>query len=427
MTIGSAETSLGERRPRDAVRIPRITIHAFFDTPDFGTTIRDAAADRLMSRAKTTVPGGGLAAAVDLYRQSPTPNLILVESRGADSDFLAELDSLAEVCDAGTKVIAIGRTNDINFYRELMRRGISEYLVAPTDPVSLIGAISDQYRETPSTKLGQIYAFVGAKGGVGSSVIAHNVAWSIARRLSLDVIIADLDLPFGTASLNFNVDPGSGIAEAIQDIGRLDEVLLDRLLTKCGEHLNLLSAPANLERPYDLTEATMEPMLELAQASVPFLILDMPHLWTAWARKTLLSADEIVITATPDLANLRNTKNLVTFLRQARPNDPLPRLVLNQVGVPKRPEIKPQDFAKAVQLDITACIPFDASLFGTASNNGQVIAEASARAAAPKIIAGLADTLTGRDAQKRRRGIMDVASLFRPVSRWPFTPSGTAP
>ncbi|MFC4172912.1 CpaE family protein [Microvirga sp. GCM10011540] len=416
-----AEITFSDRRLRDTVRMPRITIHAFFDTPEIGVSIHSAAADRLMSRVKTTVRGGGLAAAVEFYRQSPTPNLILVESRSADSTFLSELDSLAEVCDAGTKVMAIGHTNDISFYRELMRRGVSEYLVAPTDPFSLIRSISDLYGETTSTKLGQIYAFVGAKGGVGSSVIAHNVAWSIASRLSLDVIVADMDLPFGTASLDFNVDPSSGIAEAIQDVGRLDEVLLDRLLTKCSDHLNLLSAPANLEGSYDLAEAAMEPLLDLAQATVPYLILDMPHLWTAWARKTLLSADEIVITATPDLANLRNTKSLVGFLRQARPNDPLPRLVLNQVGVPKRPEIKPLDFAKAVQLDISACVPFDANLFGTAANNGQVIADVSARAAAPKIIAGLADALTGRSGQKRRRlGMPDMNSLLGRISRLPF-------
>ena len=120
-------------------------------------------------------------------------------------------------------------------------------------------------------------------------------------------------------------------------------------------------------------------MLEIVQANVPTVVLDVPHLWTAWVRKTLIAADEVIITAVPDLANLRNAKSIVDLLRQARPNDAPPKLILNQVGVPKRPEIKPDDFAAALQLTPIATIPFDPLLFGTAANNGQMIAEASAK------------------------------------------------
>jgi pilus assembly protein CpaE len=184
-----------------------------------------------------------------------------------------------------------------------------------------------------------------------------------------------MDLPFGTAGLDFNLDAGLGVADAIQDAGRLDEVLLERLLVKCGEHLSLLSAPATLEKSYDLQEKAVLALLEVAQASVPFLVLDLPHQWTAWAKNVLISADEIVIAAEPDLANLRNAKNMIQILRQTRPNDPPPKLVLNRVGMPKRPEIKPNEFAKAVQLEPIACIPFEANLFGTAANKGQMVAE----------------------------------------------------
>ncbi|WP_230533187.1 AAA family ATPase [Microvirga roseola] len=365
-----------------------------------------------MSRANTTVHQGGIAAAIEFYRQAPTPNLIVVESRSS-AGLITELDSLAEVCDAGTKVLAVGHTNDIAFYRELMRRGISEYMLAPVQPFSLVETIAGLYGETTSSKLGRVYAFMGAKGGVGSSTVAHNVAWTIARRVSLDVIIADMDLPFGTAGLDFNVDAGVGIGEAIQDPARLDEVLLDRLLTKCGNNLSLLAAPGTLDRSYDICEGTFERLLEVAQASVPFLILDMPHLWTAWSRNMLKAADEVVLTAAPDLAGLRNTKSLIDFLKQARPNDPPPKLILNQVGMPKRPEIKPRDFAKAVQLELTACIPFDAHQFGTAANNGQMAAEITGKSAAARAFAEVSDVLTGRQPLKgRRTPSFNLSSIF---------------
>lgn len=414
------ETAPERRGARETVRIPRITIQAFCESPDVAEAIERAAADRLMARARVSVHMGGVAAAIEHYRQTTTPNLVIVESRSSDSLFLAELDQLADVCYADTKVMAIGHANDVALYRELMRRGISEYVLAPVDPVSLITSISGIYGEASSGKLGQVYAFIGAKGGVGSSTIAHNVSWTIARLLRTDVVLADMDLPFGTASLDFNLDAGPGVAEAIQDSSRLDEVLLDRLLTQCGEHLSLLSAPAILEKSYDLQENAIEPLLEVAQSSVPFTVLDMPHLWTAWARNAVISADEIVITAAPDLANLRNAKNLINLLRQARPNDPPPKLVLNQVGMPKRPEIKPRDFAKALQIEPVACIPFEPALYGTAANKGQMIAEVSAKGASPKAFAEIAEMITGRQELRRsRRGMLNFGSLVEKMKPGP--------
>ncbi|KFG70785.1 hypothetical protein JH26_02160 [Microvirga sp. BSC39] len=400
-------------------RIPRMTIHAFCDNPQVAAVIESAAADRLLSRAQTTVQLGGIAAAVGLYQETPTPNLILVESRSSAAEFLSELDSLADVCDTGTKVVAIGYANDIGFYREIMKRGISEYILAPVQPSTLITTISQIYSEAASSKFGQVYAFIGAKGGAGSSTVAHNIAWSMARHTKLDVIVADMDLPFGTAALNFNIDGGSSIVEALQDPGRIDEVLLDRLLTRCGDHLSLLSAPATLDQAFDLDEAMVERLVEVAQASVPFLVLDLPHHWTAWTRSTLRTADEIIITATPDLASLKSTRSLVDFLKKMRPSDPPPKIVLNQVGMPKKPEIAPKAFAEAVQLGAEACIPFDAHLFGTAANNGQMVAEVSARATSTKAFAGIAEKLTSRQSVKgnNNRARIGLRSLIEKLRR----------
>ncbi|MGO4571824.1 AAA family ATPase [Microvirga sp. 2TAF3] len=387
---------------REATRIPHIRIQAFCDSSDIAAVIRSAAADRLMMRAHVTVHEGGIAAATSFYQGQPTPQLIVIESRSTPDAFLAQLDRLAEVCDAGTKVMAIGHANDVYFYRELTKRGVSDYLLAPVDPISFIAAISGIYSEPASGKLGQAYAFMGAKGGVGSSTIAHNMGWTIARQARSEVVIADLDLAFGTASLDFKLDAGQGVEEAIADATRLDEVLLDRLLTKCDDHLSLLRAPGVLDKCYDLAENAIDPLIELAQSNVPFLILDLPHVWNSWARKVLVSADDIIITAVPDLPNLRNAKGLISFLKQARPHDPPPKLILNQVGMPKRPEIKPADFAKAVQLELLACVPFDPHLFGKASNEGRMVAEVSANAPASKIFAELAGVISPQQRRQRK-------------------------
>jgi pilus assembly protein CpaE len=401
-------------RPADARPIPRITIQAFCDTPEIAGTIETAAMDRRMARAHVKVHTGGLNAANEFYRSAPTPNLILVETRLEIGELIDALDGLAEVCDAGTKVLVVGHSNDVRLYRELLKRGVSEYLVAPIDVMSIIAAISGIYHEASAEKLGQVYAFIGAKGGVGSSTVAHNVAWTMARLIGSDVILADMDLAFGTAGLDFNLDPPQGISEAVFGADRLDEVLLDRLLAKCEDHLSLLAAPAALDKAYDFSEDAFDQVLEIVQANVPTVVLDIPHMWTAWVRKTLIAADEVVVTAIPDLANLRNAKAIVDLLKQARPNDTPPKLILNQVGVPKRPEIKPDDFAAALQITPIASIPFDPLLFGTAANNGQMIAEASAKTAVSDAFTDIAQVVTGRKELKKARGRgLDFGPLFQ--------------
>jgi pilus assembly protein CpaE len=251
--------------------------------------------------------------------------------------------------------------------------------------------------------VGRIVAIVGAKGGVGASTIAHNVAWVVARELKLDSVVTDLDLAFGTAGLDYNQDPPQGIADAVFSPDRIDTAFIDRLLSKCADHLNLLAAPATLDRVYDFAAEAFDPIFDTLRATMPCIVVDVPHQWTGWTQRTLVAADDILIVAAPDLANLRNAKNLLDLLRAARPNDRRPFYCLNQVGVPKRPEIKPADFAKALEDQPVAVIPFDPQVFGAAANNGQMIAEVAAGHRTAEIFRQLAQLLTGRPETKKAR------------------------
>ena len=120
------------------------------------------------------------------------------------------LDSLAEVCDAGTRVVVIGRHNDVLLYRELIRRGVSDYLIAPVGTIDVVRAICGLFSSPDAKPVGRVIAVIGAKGGVGASTVAHNIAWAIARDLQLDTVVTDLDLGFGTAGLDYNQDPAAG-------------------------------------------------------------------------------------------------------------------------------------------------------------------------------------------------------------------------
>ena len=395
--------------------IPRISIQAFCETESIANPIERASEDRRMSKAHLKVHMGGIAAAIEFYQTAPTPNLIIVESRSEPKQLLESLRRLSETCDPDTKVVIIGHYNDVWLYRELIRFGISEYVVAPVSMADIVAVISAIFVDPEAEPIGKAIAFIGAKGGVGSSTIAHNAAWAISNLFGSETVVADMDLAFGTANINFDQDPAQGIAEAVFAPERIDEVYLDRLLAQCAEHLSLLAAPSTLERVYDFDAEAFTQIIDVAQRSAPILVLDVPHVWNGWSRSTLIHADEVVITATPELANLRNAKNLIDTLKKLRPNDGPPRLIINQCNLPKRPEISPAEFAEPLGLTPMAVIPFDAQLFGNASNNGRMLGEMDKQSPIVQSINEIAHILTGRSEVKAKKkpGLSDMLAKLK--------------
>ena len=381
---------------------PRVSVQAFCETVETAAAVQSAGEDRRLAKAHLKIQMGGTAAAVEAYRSAPTPNVIILETEGRN-DVLAGLDQLASVCDSGTRVIVVGRINDVALYRELVRRGVSDYVLAPINPLDIVRSICGLFSSPEAKAVGRIIAVVGAKGGVGASTIAHNVAWAIARDLALDSVVADLDLAFGTAGLDYNQDPPQGIADAVFSPDRVDTAFIDRLLSKCTDHLNLLAAPATLDRVYDFGADAFDAIFDTLRTTMPCIVLDVPHQWSGWAKRALIGADDLLIVAAPDLANLRNTKNIFDLLKATRPNDRMPLYCLNQVGIPKRPEINASEFAKAIESEPIVSIPFDPQMFGAAANNGQMIAEISATHRSTEMFLQIAQRLTGRGESKKPR------------------------
>ena len=389
--------------------VPRISIHLFCELGETAAVGESAMKDRRLARASGAIFTGGLPAAAARYRSQPTPSLVVVEVLDEHKSLLADLDRLAEVCDPSTKVMVIGRHNDIGLYRELVRRGVHEYLVSPIEPLALISAISGLFEDPSAPFVGRSVAVIGAKGGVGASILAHNLAFALSEKAEANTVLVDLDLPFGTGGLGFNQEPLQGVANALAQPDRLDPVLLDRMMARCTDRLSLFAAPATLDDDYDISAAAYAEVTDKVRGAAPWVVFDLPHLWSTWVRHTLLSSDEAILVATPDLASLRNAKNLLDLMMQGRPNDGPPRLVLNQVGVPGRPEIAIKDFAEAVGLQPTLVLPFDAKLFGQAANNGQMIQEVNPKAKAVEGINQLARAIARREAVSETK---DKPSLF---------------
>jgi pilus assembly protein CpaE len=378
--------------------IPRISIAAFCQSKEMEETVQRVAADRRLAKTHVAVHSGGIHEAFQMFTDQPTPDLLLLEAGSNPAEILAQLEELAGVCEGSTKAIVMGHTNDVLLYRELMNRGISEYLLCPVQPVRLIEAISNLYVTSSNASIGRVVVFVGARGGVGSSTLAHNFAWTVANTLNAHTAIVDLDLAFGTASLNFNQTASQGVIDALAAPDRVDSVLLDRLFTKSGEYLSLLNAPAVLDQEHEFSTAAYEKVIEQTRTLMPCIVVDLPHQWTAWSRHIVHNADEVVVVSAPDLAALRNTRNLLTAVHSRRVNDSPAKLVLNMVGIPKRPEISLKDFTATAGQAPDVIIPFDPQMFGTTANSGKMFCETHPKSKAAEAMRQLARMVAGRHA-----------------------------
>ena len=377
--------------------ILRIPIGGFPLSQETQSAMEALTGDRLLFRCNFEIHPGGLNTAVSVLAERATPSLLIVEVDAPRDVFFEHLEMLANVCDPTTKVILIGQHNDIDLFQELLKNGVSDYLVGPVNAERLRDSISRIYQGMEADSDGRVIAFSGLAGGVGSSVIAHNTANELADLYDCRAVVIDLDVCFGTAALNFNVQPRQTIAEALSQIGRLDDNLLDQFLMLFEEKVAILASPASLTIGAQITQESFDALLRAVRPMGDFIILDLPHVWTPWVSDALAAADEVVLVARPDLTNLRNAKNMVEFIGPKRGVEAPTRLVLNQVGVSKRADLTEKDFMEAVAMSPAVSIPYDAEVFGRALNNGEMLSKVAKKSKATVAIGDLAKQVSARD------------------------------
>lgn len=404
-------------RPLPAVPPLRaFSLAAFAATPATRDALASLAASHPMARVGMTLSDGGLPAAIAACEAAPSPQFLIVEQDGPQAALLAGLDALAEVCEAGTRVIVIGARNDIALYRDLMQRGISEYLPAPVTVAGLLRCLSDLTAAPGAVRRGQVHAFVGTGGGAGSSTLALNVAWLIGQSRRSAVSLIDLDLGFGTAGLTLAVDGARGLAEALSAGVRLDGQLLDALFARVGDHLRVLplsdGAVAVGTDAAEPEAAVVDHLIDLARDGAAHVVLDLPCARSATARRALVNADHVVLTATPDLAGLKNARWTIGMLRALRPEAEAPFLVLNKTGMARRAEVSARDFAAAIGLPVAAGIGFDPRGVTQAANAGRVYVAGGRGASAAQALRPLVQALSGQPVRARTGSFARLKALL---------------
>jgi len=377
--------------------ISKFSVNAFVLSDDTLGVVNTALADKRIARVgpSTELQIGGVAAAVTFHAERPTPTILVVEIAGSRDEVLSQLEGLAGVCDPGTSVVVIGSENDITLYRTLVSQGVSEYLVAPISEAQAFDAIYRIIADPNAQEPARIISFYGARGGVGSSTIAQNTAWVMAETFDLDVMLIDMDLQFGTAALDFNLELPQTVQDAVSDPGRFDAQLLEKCVGKYSANLKLLASPASLDAPADIPIAALDKLIEVAGSVASVLALDLPHVWSESVAHTLEQSDEIVLVATLDLACLRNIQNIVRLLNKDRVKDAPIHIVINKAGRSQRTELARKDFESAIGTSAKLLINDDPQTFGAAENSGQPVAENQGKNKLRAVFEELATELTG--------------------------------
>lgn len=319
---------------------------------------------------------GGVAAAVKYLGGAQSPRLLIVDLSGVE-DAMHEIDSLAEVCDPGTSVIAFGTANDVTLFRDLLAAGVADYLIKPVAADAINQSIGNalhhhQPAETGSEShsQGRMIAFVGARGGVGASSVAINCANIVAREHGKRVVFVDLDLQFGTTALALDIEAGRGLREALENPARIDSLFVASAAVNVGQNLFVLAAEEPLDGPLNFDPEALDLLLSELRNSFDWIILDVPRSAAVAQWGMLASASAIVFVSDLTLPGMRDTMRLTGIAKSVVPDAKIV-VVANRAGLDKKSEIPAKEFEKSGETKVDYILPNDVKACGLAANNGK--------------------------------------------------------
>jgi len=343
---------------------------------------------------------GGLRNAVQALSISASPNILLVDL-SESGDPLNDINALAEVCEPGTVVIAIGQVNDVRLYRDLLASGIHDYLLKPLQPGSLRDALvnaqavfsAPKFADASTAKQHISTAVIGTRGGVGASTLATSLAWLFSADSKLPTALLDLDIHFGTGALSLDLEPGRGLTDAIENPSRIDGLFIERAMIRANDNLAILSAEAPINAPLMTDGAAFLQLEEEFRHAFEMTVVDLPRNMLINFPQLLNDVNVIVVVTELTLAAARDTIRLLSWLKTNAVHAQIV-VVANKVqaGVG---EISKTDFESSIERKIGFSIPFDVKAAANAAKLGQTFCEANRASKASAMIRDIAKVVLG--------------------------------
>jgi len=388
--------------------------------PFLGFAADDATADIVRAAVEARDLSGDnvivsdLTGAMDGLAAIRTPPLLIVDL-GDATDIMAAAGQLATVCDAGAQVILLGKVNDLRVYRDIISAGVADYLVKPFTEEDLIASIdrarpqkaapAERTAEPAQAKTAELTAVIGVRGGVGASTIAANAAWYAAENLMKKVTLIDMDLTFGTQALILDVDPGGGLADAMKEPGRMDELFVKRASVALGERLRVMASETDPAQGDLASSAAFEGLIEFVRQDSELVVVDLPRTLAVAQPAFLDGCDRIVLVAEPGLGAMRDTARLANHISKHNPAAKL-SVVLNRQGIGGKDELTAKTFEEGSGRKISITLPFDPKTAIGAEAAGKCVLAAAQRSRLGRALTGVAATVAGVEDEPAKKGLM---------------------
>jgi len=347
---------------------------AFVTDSDSHAAVDQVVGELMLPHA--SIRNGDIKEATKFLGENRSPKLLVVDLTGSELP-LSDINGLADVCEPGVTVIALGDRNDCGLFRDLLAHGVADYLVKPITPGLLQKAVmsaSDQNSPVKGqTRLGKLIAVSGARGGVGSTTVATSIAWLIANERRRRVALVDLDLQFGTVALSLDLEPSAGLREALENPNRIDGLFMDRVLVQHSERMFVLSAEESPDEALLLDYGALELLLTELRSKFHYVVIDLPRTPNPCSQHVLQSANELVLVTDYSLAGMRDSMRMVGLLPTMNASCNV-TLIANRAGEHKNGEMPRAEFEKGVGRKIDMVLPFDAKTVAAATNFGQPVA-----------------------------------------------------
>ncbi len=351
----------------------------------------------------SSIKKGGIENAIRTLATSTPPKFLFVDlSKSANP--MDDMNALAEVCEPGTMVIAIGKENDIGLYRNLISSGVQEYLVKPvtTDQIrecilmaeNALRMANEAEAPVIENETDKLVAVVGMRGGVGASTIASNCAWIIANDMNRNTAILDMDIYFGTDALTFDLEPGRGLCDALENPSRIDGLFIERAMIRQSENLSILGSEASLNDPTYTDPSAMSHLLSELKHNFSYVIMDLPRNMAAEYPLMLSEADEIILVSDLTLPAARDIIRFLALCKTIAP-DTTVKIVLNKVAGAGMVEVDKKDFEASIERTADWEIPFDPKLMVQASRAGKPLPQAARMSKIVKVLKLISTDITG--------------------------------
>lgn len=343
---------------------------------------------------------GGLRNAVQSLSITASPNILMVDL-SESGDPLNDINALAEVCEPGTIVVAIGQVNDVRLYRDLIASGIHDYLLKPLSPGQVRDALvmaqavfaSPKHGDGAGAKSHVTTAVIGTRGGVGASTIATSLAWLFSSDNKLPTALLDLDIHFGTGALALDLEPGRGLTDAIENPSRIDGLFIERAMIRANDNLAILSAEAPINAPLMTDGAAFVQLEEEFRHAFEMTVIDLPRNMLINFPQLVNDANVVLLVTEMTLASARDAIRVLSWLKANAPHAQI-LVIANKVqsGIT---EISKADFEASIENKIAFSIPYDVKAAANAAKLGQTFVDANRSSKASAVIREVGKAVIG--------------------------------